>query len=49
MTTITTGTNTGVVLTSPSYVNPILINPGVTISNYGSACFGDHRMLDNPE
>jgi hypothetical protein len=35
MTTISASSTIGVVLTSPSYTNPVVINPGVTISNSG--------------
>jgi hypothetical protein len=35
MTTISASSTIGVVLTSPSYTNPVVINPGITISNSG--------------
>ena len=35
MTTITTNSTTGIVLTSPSYANPVVVDAGVTISNIG--------------
>src|SRR5215470_10637718 len=37
MTTITASTTIGVDLTSPTFVNPVLINAGVTVSNSGDA------------
>lgn len=37
MTTITASSTIGVQLTSPTFVNPVLINPGVTISTTGDA------------
>ncbi len=41
MTTITASSTTGVVLTSPSYANPVVINPGVTISSAGYGVFAN--------
>jgi hypothetical protein len=41
MTTISASSTIGVVLTSPSYVNPVVINPGVTISNTTTNIGGD--------
>jgi hypothetical protein len=35
MTTISSSTSIGITLTSPAYVNPIVINPGVTVANSG--------------
>ena len=35
MTTITSNSTIGIYLSSPSYTNPVVINPGVTISNAG--------------
>src|SRR5690242_19156858 len=37
MTTITASTTIGIDLTSPTFVNPVLINAGVTVSNTGDA------------
>jgi hypothetical protein len=36
MTTITSNSTIGIYLSSPSYTNPVVINPGVTISNIGN-------------
>jgi hypothetical protein len=40
MTTITKSTNVGITLSSPTDVNPIVIDSGVTISNVGNAVYG---------
>jgi hypothetical protein len=40
MTTITSGTTIGITLSSAIYVNPIVVDPGVTISNIGDALYG---------
>src|SRR5438874_1797476 len=39
MTTITSSTTIGITLSSPSYVNPIVVNPGVTIFNGGNSIY----------
>jgi Hint domain len=36
MTTITSNSTVGIYLSSPSYTNPVVINPGVTISSIGN-------------
>ena len=41
MTTITSGSTIGITISSPSYVNPIVIDPGITISNNGNAVFAN--------
>lgn len=46
MTTITTGSTIGVVLTTPAYVNPVVIDPGVVIT--GSASGGDAIAAYSP-
>ena len=40
MTTISSSTTIGITLSAPRYVNPIVVNPGVTISNTGDALYG---------
>src|SRR5580700_7952465 len=40
MTTITNSSNVGITLNSPTDVNPIVIDSGVTISNVGNAVYG---------
>ena len=39
MTTISASSTVGIVLSSPSYANPVSINPGVTISSGGNAVY----------
>ncbi len=39
MTTITASSTLGISLSTPSYANPIVINPGVTISSGGNAVY----------
>ncbi len=41
MTTITSSSTVGIYLSSPSYTNPVVINPGVTISNTTTNIGGD--------
>ena len=36
MTTISSNSTVGIYLSSPSYTNAVVINPGVTISNIGN-------------
>jgi len=39
MTTISSSTTAGITLSSPSYVNPIVVNPGVSVSGIGVAIY----------
>jgi len=39
MTTISASSTIGIYLSSPSYTNPVVINPGVTISNSGNGVY----------
>jgi hypothetical protein len=39
MTTISNSTTLGITLSFPTYVNPIVIDPSVTISNSGNAVY----------
>src|SRR5258708_2043796 len=39
MTTISSSTTIGITLTSPAYTNPIVVDPGVTITNSGNAVY----------
>src|SRR5438105_9479788 len=41
MTTISSSTTIGITLTNPPDVNPIVVNPGVTISNIGNAVYAN--------
>ena len=40
MTTISASSTIGIYLSSPSYTNPVVINPGVTISSSGNGVYG---------
>ena len=39
MTTISSSTTLGITPTSTAYVNPIVVDPGVTITNSGNAVY----------
>ena len=39
MSTISSSTTIGITLSSPTYVNPIVVDSGVTISNSGEAVY----------
>src|SRR6202162_3037952 len=39
MTTISSSTTAGITLSSPSFVNPIVVNPGVSVSGIGTAIY----------
>ena len=39
MTTISSSTTAGITLSSPSDVNPIVVNPGVSVSGIGTAIY----------
>jgi len=39
VTTISNSTTIGITLSSPTYLNPIVIAPGITISNAGNAVY----------